>query len=435
MGKTVTNKKEQLDKSQAKIAIFYLIVGLLGIAFIVLAFVLNGGFGTPDPKDYLGTYYGKNEGMFYTLNITEEGGTLTVTNGISTEETVCSEREYVSFEDAKTMLGYKSYFEDLPSNANVIVLKINETQGIYVWDIRNEEYGESTLCLFNSKNQKIELSDERIDFKQEMGDVGDYYKLYVYDANNSLQIYQDNTAVLYTGGQRKEYDALFVNSDWVYYNYSTYYLYNYAIILYDGKTINYIFEYVNSDTLRNGSLVLLATESGGNSGGNGSGNNGDGDIDNGGDSDYILNNWESFFDCSNVTITITIDSYDSEPFAVISIDGDEQSIYGSGYYAKYYTDGYNVYVDGYVDYGYSPYDVYDAIDSAMIYFTELADLDTYNFEKVSTNIYGCYADGVYYEIEFYNNKIKTIKIDETIETDDESLYEFSNWGTTDVSKY
>ena len=96
---SIAKKLKKLKGKIEGVALFFLIIGGIGLISIICSFFVGGGFGfggKPVPEDIYGTYYAVSDYQYYTIYIDEEGSSSIVNRGFGDgEETVYIKTEYV----------------------------------------------------------------------------------------------------------------------------------------------------------------------------------------------------------------------------------------------------------------------------------------------------------------------------------------------------
>ena len=230
--------KEEFDKSQNRLTIMWLLIGVVAIASIICSLSLNNlniEENLEDTKELYGNYYGIQDYTILKIEINDENCILEQSNGLKGKEETYyySYKYYSSYKDASNKTGKAVVFK--PNNENRKGVLWVETENPLSFRLNNSN------TILTKKEKTIE---DIID------DPKDYF--YKYESDNCFIKFNENKTVdTNMDGITDTYDYLFVDSYWLEKFTTTKTYYDKAIVIYrygfDNVTI---FKYVNNKLLR-----------------------------------------------------------------------------------------------------------------------------------------------------------------------------------------
>lgn len=243
--------KQAFQKTNNKIGIFCILIGIIAIASIICAFAVGAGimsFGKisagkgSDPKDYYGEYYSYYEGKFITVSIDASECSLTTSNGLKGNviEVERYKYDYVSPQYVQQKFPNESR-KDCP--AILAYTDSSKQSAIIFWVTSSNPY----QFVIQSKN--ITVTPQKYDFEKQMGDPKNYYgTFYCYDTEHFVTLNRDGTAALQWNETRGNYLYSYVNSEWIKANLGK--KLSAAIVLYkEGDNTCQTFEYISGTEL------------------------------------------------------------------------------------------------------------------------------------------------------------------------------------------
>lgn len=207
--------KNVFKKSQTKLMILYILIGVFAIASIICSlFVGNAllSFGIKDPKDYYGSYYSVLDYDYIEFEITKDECVYKQSRGIpvgTVEEKSCK-YDFVSADYAKRRFGsdFKEEYEGY--NAILVYTEAGSKQyAITLWVISDDPY------MFIIDKTGAEVTSEPYSFKEDMGDPEDYYCTYTYNNDNKVTFNKNGTATWKFNGSEESWSFAYVNKAWL----------------------------------------------------------------------------------------------------------------------------------------------------------------------------------------------------------------------------
>ena len=413
----IAKKLKKLKGKLDGVALAFLFVGFIGLLSLICGIFVGRN---SDPGDYYGTYYTVFDSAYITYHISEEESYCEASCGfdlVDLEIIEFTKCEYLTASKAQRFIKNEEY-----EGCDALALYVSDNNAHVLWIVENSPY----KFVLNANG--AELTQAKYDFVEDMEDPRDYYCTYTYNENNKITFNKDGTADFCFNGVDKEYKFAFVNEDW-----NSKWMKNNngcALVVYLGEDIH-VFIYEDNKTLVYGKYEFTGT---------GSVSLPLPDDDSDADSDDGSNNtsngtskspnWSKLLDYSNVTLETSQTEYGYTLYTLLKIkDGKYRyEISLSDDFKKdeteiYYTDGSNSYYsfDGEKE-TISKSDVMsmckmltDLIDSI-----EIDDITKINDTKYSTADATIYLDS--------SGNVKKIEFEDSI------TIEFSNHGSTTVSK-
>lgn len=230
--------KEEFDKSQNRLTIMWLLIGVVAIASIICSLSLNNlntEENPEDTKELYGKYYGIQDYTILKIEINDENCILEQSNGLKGKEETYyySYKYYSSYKDANNKTGKAVVFK--PDNEN--------RQGVLWVETENP-------LSFRLNNSNTILTKKEKTIEDIIDDPKDYF--YKYESDNCFIKFNENKTVdTNMDGITDTYDYLFVNRHWLEKFILTKTYYDKAIVIYrygfDNVTV---FKYVNNKLLR-----------------------------------------------------------------------------------------------------------------------------------------------------------------------------------------